>query len=98
MFKYHCTGQISTSGFPEFLKNEIGEPRKNIRLFSDELKDVLGAGFISLVNSGSSANLVAAMMVKEFRPDRNKVLLSGFTFSTTIISAFKNAWFQSRVD
>lgn len=90
---YHCTGHISTDSFHDFIKRELGPPRRNIRMFTEELSQTLDTPFISLVNSGSSANLVAAMMVKELQPDRNKVLLSAFSFPTTI-SAYKIVGFE----
>lgn len=82
----YCTGDVSYSDFPDFLKAELGEPRRNINLFSTELNELFGTEYCTLVNSGSSANLVAAMMVKELRPNHNIVLCAGFTFPTTISS------------
>ena len=84
--KFPCTGLVDTKGFGAFLEQELGAPRKNLKLFTEALKTILGVERASLVNSGSSANLVAAIAVRELVPGRNKVLLSGFSFPTTISS------------
>lgn len=57
-YRYPCTGNVETQGFGEFLEMNLGEPRKNMKAFLEELKDKYGIPYISLVNSGSSANLV----------------------------------------
>ena len=86
-YRYPCTGNISLKGFGEYLENEIGEPRRNIRLFSEELNRHLGSKYITLTNSGSSANLVAALAMAEKCRKTGKPLTavaSAFTFPTTI--------------
>jgi dTDP-4-amino-4,6-dideoxygalactose transaminase len=95
-FQFPCTGNVAIDGFPEFLKNEIKEPRRNIKLFGKELRTFLKVPYITLVNSGSSANLTAALAMKQLRPNRNKVIMAGFTFSTTI-SAFIIAGFDVEI-
>lgn len=88
-YRYPCTGNISLKGFGEYLENEIGEPRRNIRLFADELNQQLGSRYITLTNSGSSANLVAALALAEKCRKAGKPLTafaSAFTFPTTISS------------
>ncbi|MDR3459222.1 MAG: DegT/DnrJ/EryC1/StrS family aminotransferase [Verrucomicrobiae bacterium] len=65
---------------------ELGESRHNLRLLEGELKNALGAPFVTLVNSGSSANLAAAIWVKQRCGVRRRVLLAGFSFPTTIAS------------
>lgn len=93
---YPCTGNVETHGFGEFLEINLGEPRKNINEFSEELKDKFGIPYVSLVNSGSSANLVAAMAMAEKVKQKNKRLtavVSAFTFPTTI-SALKMSGFE----
>ncbi len=91
--KYHCTGYISTKGFGNFLENNLDEPRNNINKFTGELKNLFKVNYLSLVNSGSSANLVSAMMLKELKQNQKKVILSTFSFPTTI-SAFKLLGFE----
>src|SRR5262249_13240365 len=81
---YPCTGHVGSQGFVEFLAAELGESRRNLRLLEAELGQTLGAPFITLVNSGSSANLAAALLVKQRCGERRRVLLSGFSFPTTI--------------
>lgn len=88
-YRYPCTGNISLKGFGEYLENEIGEPRRNIRLFSEELNRHLGSKYITLTNSGSSANLVATLAMAEKCRETGKPLTavaSAFTFPTTISS------------
>jgi len=90
---YPCTGLISTEGFGSYLEKELTEPRRNITLFTQELKKILGVSNLSLVNSGSSASLTSAIAVKQLSENRNKILLSGFSFPTTI-SSFELLGFQ----
>lgn len=88
-YRYPCTGNISLEGFGEYLEKEIGEPRRNLRLFADELNQHLGSRRITLTNSGSSANLVAALAMAEKCRIAGKPLTavaSAFTFPTTISS------------
>ncbi len=88
-FRYPCTGHISITGFGQFLEDEIKEPRRNLRLFADELNELLGSNYITLVNSGSSANLVAALALAEKCRSNGKSLTafaSAFTFPTTVSS------------
>lgn len=88
-YRYPCTGNVSLKGFGEYLETEIGEPRRNLRLFADELNQHLGSRYITLTNSGSSANLVAALALAEKCRKAGKPLTafaSAFTFPTTISS------------
>lgn len=88
-YRYPCTGIIPLKGFGEYLEKEIGEPRRNIRLFARELNEHLGSRYITLTNSGSSANLVAALAMAEKCRKTEKPLTafaSAFTFPTTISS------------
>lgn len=86
-YRYPCTGNISIKGFGKFLEAEIREPRRNIRLFTDELNELLESKYLTLTNSGSSANLVAALALAEKCRVAGKPLTaiaSAFTFPTTI--------------
>ena len=83
---FPCTGRTSTDGFAAFVSKELGESRHNLRLLESELKQTLGAPFVSLVNSGSSANLAAAIWVKQRCGSRRRILMAGFSFPTTIAS------------
>lgn len=89
VFKYPCTGNISLRGFGDYLESQIGEPRRNINLFARELSSRFGPKYITLTNSGSSANLVAALALAEKITKKGKPLTavaSGFTFPTTMSS------------
>jgi CDP-6-deoxy-D-xylo-4-hexulose-3-dehydrase len=86
-------------GFGEYLEREIAEPRRNIRLFASELKERFGGAHHSLVNSGSSANLVAAFAAAEKLKSRGMPLTavaSAFTFPTTM-SALTFAGFSVKI-
>lgn len=86
---YPCTGNISIDGFGTFLEEEIKEPRRNLRLFAKELNELMGSEYCTLTNSGSSANLVAALALAEKCRNAGKPLTafaSAFTFPTTISS------------
>lgn len=89
IYRYPCTGNIGIKGFGEYLESEIGEPRRNLQLFAKELAGTLDCSYITLTNSGSSANLVAALALAEKCRKAGKPLTaiaSAFTFPTTISS------------
>lgn len=88
-YRYPCTGHIGMQGFGPFLEKECTESRRNIRLFTEELKKEFKLPYLSLVNSGSSANLVAALaMAKKIKADGKPLVaaVSAFTFPTTLSS------------
>lgn len=98
-YRYPCTGNVGIMGFGEYLEREIAEPRRNIRLFASELKERFGGAHHSLVNSGSSANLVAAFAAAEKLKSRGMPLTavaSAFTFPTTM-SALTFAGFSVKI-
>ena len=80
--RYPCTGPIETGGFAPLLT----EPRANLRAFAAELRSVFFAPRLSLVNSGSSANLAAALALAERAGKRRHAVASAFTFPTTLSS------------
>lgn len=101
-YKYPCTRNIGIDGFGSFLEQEIKEPRRNIRLFTQEFGNSIAANGdnpanrIVLTGSGSSANLVAALALAEKCKKSNRPLYavtSAFTFPTTmsalILAGFK---------
>lgn len=86
-YEYPCTENIPLKGFGEYLEKEIAEPRRNIRLFGEELTTRFAPKHLTLVNSGSSANLVAALMLAEKVKKQGKsmtAIASAFTFPTTL--------------
>ncbi len=88
-YRYPCTGYIDMKGFGSFLEQESLYPRQNINAFAEELKEKFHVPWLTLVNSGSSANLTAALTLAE--KIRNAglpmtALVSAFTFPTTISS------------
>lgn len=94
-----CTGNVGIKGFGTYLENEIAEPRRNICLFAAELKERIGGAYHCLVNSGSSANLVAAFAAAEKLRAVHKPLTaaaSAFTFPTTM-SALTFAGFSVKI-
>lgn len=66
-YTYPCTRNIDLIGFGSFLEKEIGKPRKNLKEFAAEFGKLVStpgddiSNHLVLVNSGSSANLVAAL-------------------------------------
>jgi len=83
---YPCTGRTSIDGFDAFLKQELKDSRANIKKLTSELGLITGDACVTLVNSGSSANLTTAILVKERCGQRKRVLMAGFSFPTTISS------------
>jgi CDP-6-deoxy-D-xylo-4-hexulose-3-dehydrase len=83
---FPCTGRTAIEGFDEFLKGELNDSRGNIKKLASELSQVTGDAYVTLVNSGSSANLTAAILVKQRCGQRKRVLMAGFSFPTTISS------------
>jgi CDP-6-deoxy-D-xylo-4-hexulose-3-dehydrase len=96
-FRYPCTGHIEHAGFGAFLEAELGEPRANLRRFARELREHFGAERVTLVNSGSSANLAAAFALAE-QTGRGHAIASGFTFPTTIAALLAAGYEVSLVD
>ena len=90
--KYPCTGHISADGFGAFLEASLTTPRANLHAFASELSAMFAAPFVTLVNSGSSANLAAACALRE-RVRGKRALVSAFTFPTTV-SALQWAGFD----
>ena len=98
-YRCPCTGNVGIEGFGTYLEREIGEPRRNLHLFAAELKARFGGGCHCLVNSGSSANLVAAFAAAERIKARGMPLTaaaSAFTFPTTM-SALAFAGFEVKI-
>jgi dTDP-4-amino-4,6-dideoxygalactose transaminase len=81
-----CTGRTAIEGFDVFLKTELNDSRGNIKKLASELSIITGDAQVTLVNSGSSANLTAAILVKQRCGSRKRVLMAGFSFPTTISS------------
>lgn len=97
--RYPCTGKIRVEGFGAFLEENIKASRHNLQSFADELKKEFDAEYVTLVNSGSSANLVAAMALAERLRAEAKPLeavTAAFTFPTTL-SALSMAGFSVRI-
>lgn len=97
MKRYPCTGHLDLSGFSDMLGRELGPSRKNLHAFAAELAREFAAPHVTLVNSGSSANLAAAVALREVcEVQRPRALIAGFTFPTTA-SALLTAGFDVHV-
>ena len=83
MARYHypCTGHIKMDGFGRYLEEECNESRRNLKLFAGELSERFSFPYVTLTNSGSSANLAAALVLAE------KVRAAGMPM-TAVVSAF----------
>jgi len=84
--RFPCTGHVDAHGFGAFLEQNLAEPRANLRAFARDLSGVFHASHVTLTNSGSSANLAAALALTERAHGRRRALASGFTFPTTLSS------------
>ncbi|HYT89031.1 MAG TPA: DegT/DnrJ/EryC1/StrS family aminotransferase [Gemmataceae bacterium] len=82
--RYPCTGHVPHEGFGAFLERELGGPRVNLHRFAAELGRTFAAEHLTLVNSGSSANLAAALALAERVGRGAHAVTAGFTFSTTL--------------
>jgi dTDP-4-amino-4,6-dideoxygalactose transaminase len=85
-FRYPCTGRVTHQGFIPFLEQNLGTSRRNLQAFAVELKAKFGAQYISLVNSGSSANLASALAISTKNIAGSQALTAGFSFPTTVSS------------
>jgi CDP-6-deoxy-D-xylo-4-hexulose-3-dehydrase len=85
-FRYPCTGHVDHQGFGRFLERELGAPRANLGALFSELSSAFGARNLTLVNSGSSANLAAALALAEATGRGMHAITAGFTFPTTLSS------------
>ncbi len=95
-YRYPCTGYITMNGFGAWLEKETKTSRYNIRQLENELKQQFSVPYLTLVNSGSSANMVAALVLAEKVKKAGKPMtaaVSAFTFPTTI-SALSLAGFD----
>lgn len=93
--RYPCTAEVKSEGFPEFLSRELGAPRRNIQAFARELGSAFDAPFVTLVNSGSSAMLAAALACRQ-QTKAGEALVAGYTFPTAI-SALQLAGYSVRI-
>lgn len=84
--RYPTTGHVGADGFPAFLARHLGPSRANLRLLAHDLAGLLGAPHVTLTNSGSSANLAAALALRERCGGRRHAVASGLTFPTTLSS------------
>ena len=82
--RYPCTGNVSSFGFGAFLEGNVAGPRANIQRFGVELSSTFSTEHLTLVNSGSSANLAAALALAEATGPGAHAIAAGFTFPTTL--------------
>jgi dTDP-4-amino-4,6-dideoxygalactose transaminase len=95
-YRYPCTGPVETEGFEHFVAGELGPARANLKAFAAELGERFGAEHVALVNSGSSANLAAALALAERTGPGAHAVTAGFTFPTTL-SSLRTAGFAVTV-
>ena len=103
-FRYPCTGHVDHTGFAEFLERELGDSRANLDGFRRELGEVFGAEDLVLVNSGSSANLLALSCLtspkladRQLRPG-DEVITCATGFPTTVNPIIQNGLVPVFVD
>jgi len=96
-FRYPCTGRTATEGFGAFLERELGPSRHNLNALARELAATFGAPHVTLTNSGSSANLAAALALREVTGP-GEAVVAGFTFPTTVSSLLAAGYAVRAVD
>jgi len=96
-FRYPCTGRTATEGFGAFLEQELGPSRRSLNALARALSDTFGAPHVALTNSGSSANLAAALALREVTGP-GEALVAGFTFPTTLSSLLSAGYAARAVD
>jgi CDP-6-deoxy-D-xylo-4-hexulose-3-dehydrase len=96
-FRYPCTGRTATEGFGAFLEAELGPSRHNLNALARELSATFGAPRVTLTNSGSSANLAAALALREVTGP-GEAVVAGFTFPTTLSSLLAAGYAVRAVD
>jgi CDP-6-deoxy-D-xylo-4-hexulose-3-dehydrase len=99
VFRYPCTGKVRANLFGTYLEENLKDSRHNLSVFSQELGNLFSAPYITLVNSGSSANLIAAMVLAEKLQIMGKPLeavAAAYTFPTTL-SSLRMAGFNVRL-
>jgi len=77
--------KIPSAGTPIGLRNLLSgfkgllNPGASIESFENEIKNLLGVGFVFVVNSGTTAIYIALEAFKKIRPDRKKVVIPAYT-------------------
>ena len=97
-YRYPCTGHVEHRGFGDWLESHLGPPRANLKAFAGELGRLFGLERITLVNSGSSANLAAAAALAERCGPRPHAVAAGFTFPTTLSALLRCGFEVTLVD
>jgi len=95
-FRYPLTGRVELGGFAGYLAENLDVPRANIKAFGRELSAEFDTRYLTLVTSGSAANLCAALTCRELVKPGGEAIVAGFTFPTTI-AALKLAGYSVRV-
>ena len=96
-YRYPLSGPVDSSGFTAFLASELGMEGANVRRFTAELCDAFGAERLTLVNSGASAALAAALALAE-QTGRGHAVASGFTSPATLSALLAAGFEVSLVD
>ena len=96
--RFPCTGHVQHQGFGAYLEKELGAPRRNLKAFASELGARFGASRLTLTNSGSSANLTAALALAAKVGRGKHAIAAGFTFPTTLSSLLTAGFSVTVVD
>ncbi len=101
-------GPPKNTGFPEFLAERMGAPGVNLRAFREDVQAILRSAHLTLVDSGASASLVAALTLAERcgipfhrggeRPAKHRALASGFAHPSMISALFLAGFDVTLVD
>ncbi len=107
--RYPAMGPLKSQGFPAFLGERLGAPGVHLRSFGDDLSSLLRTNRLCLVDSGASANLVAALVLASHcglpfgaargeLPKKRRALASGFSHPSTLSALHLAGFDVSLVD
>ena len=59
---------------------------KNVKIFEKKWSKWLGVKYSTFVNSGASANLLSIKILKEFKKNKNEIIVPAFTWNSDVVS------------
>ena len=71
---------------------------RNVKIFEKKWSKWLGVKYSTFVNSGASANLLSIKILKEFKKNKNEIILPAFTWSSDVVSVINSGFKPIFVD
>ena len=65
---------------------------RNVKIFEKKWSKWLGVKYSTFVNSGASANLLSIKILKEFKKNKNEIILPAFTWSSDVVSVINSGF------